>query len=146
VLAQAILPTNLPAEREVLGAVIEDEALLAVIVECGLSAEDFSLSDHQQVFRTILSLHEKQCGIDHITVADALGNSAESYVLVSSLVQGVVLHEGHVLDHVRIVLRKSQLRKLLKLAEWITTQATETAEPNALIEAILRKVNACRIK
>jgi len=141
-----MIPANLHAERVVLGAVIEDDRLLPEVVESGLSAADFSLSDHQRIFRVVLALREKGAPIDYITVADELGNRAEDYVVVSALVHGVVLDEDHVRFHAGIIRKKACLRKLLRIAEWITNSVNETSEPNALVEQISQRIEECRTR
>ncbi len=140
------IPTNLAAERVVLGALIEDDGLLPEVLDVGLSAEDFLLSDHQRVFRAVLALREKHCPVDYITVAEELGNQNADYVLIASLVHGVVVHENHVLHHVQIVRRKARLRALLKLGEWISTAVTEGSEPDQVVAEIARMANKCRMK
>jgi len=49
-------PANLPAERSALGALIEDDSLLAEVLASGIRAEDFFLSDHRLFFSTIETL------------------------------------------------------------------------------------------
>jgi replicative DNA helicase len=136
------IPINLPAERSVLGALIEDDSLLPEVIAAGLRAGDFSLSDHRQVFAAILALREQKSPIDYITVTEKLGNRQEDYVLLASLIHGVVVHEDHTLYHVAMVRRKSQLRTLLRIAEWLTRVVDDAADPDALIEQAIRKLDA----
>jgi replicative DNA helicase len=138
----AILPINLCAERSILGAVIEDDVLLPEVIAAGLQPDDFFLSDHQRVFSTMLMLQARKSPVDYITIAEELGNHQEHYVLVASLIHGVVIHEDHILHHVAIVRKKSRLRGLLRLAEWLTAAATETANPDELIISTRAKLEA----
>lgn len=84
--------------------------------------------------------------MDLISVADQLGNRDGDYVLLSAVVYGVVIHQDHVMHHARIVLRKSRLRALLKLADWISSQVNETADPDSVIAEIMRGVQECRTR
>jgi len=136
------IPISLPAERSVLGALIEDDSLLPEVIAAGLRAEDFALSDHRRVFTAILFLCEQKSPVDYITVTEQLGNRQEDYVLAGSLIHGVVLHEDHVLHHVAIVRRKARLRALLRIAEWITRVVADSADPDALIEQTIAKLEA----
>jgi replicative DNA helicase len=136
------LPANIAAERSVLGGVIEDDGLLPEVIAADLQREDFSLSDHQRVFSAILSLHERKLPVDYVTVAEELGNDQNAYVLLGSLIQGVIVHEDHILHHVAIVRKKSRLRALLRLAEWLTKAVTESADPDKLIIATREKLEA----
>src|SRR5215471_12917171 len=104
-----MIPVSLAAERAVLGALVEDDGLLPEVLEAGLSANDFLLSDHQRIFRAMLALRNRNCPVDYITVINELGNRPEDYVLVASLIHGVVLHDEHTLHHVDIVRKKSRL-------------------------------------
>lgn len=138
------IPTNLPAERVVLGVLIEEDELLPEVLATGLRADDFVLSDHQRIFRAMLALREKNCPVEYITVAEKLGNRQEDYVVIASLVHGVVIHDDHLFHHVAIVRRKSRLRSLLKLAEWISESVNETTDPDSLIEQISTRIEGCR--
>src|SRR6266496_4160559 len=111
------LPTNIAAELRVLGALIEDDGL---VHDIGLSVDDFVLSDHRRIFWAIVALHARDCPVDLFTAIEELGNSQEDYVVVASLVHGVVLHEDHTHNHAAIIRKKTRLRSLLKIAEWIT--------------------------
>ena len=125
---------NVPAERSVLGALIENGSLFPDVVDAGLRVKDFGLSDHQRVFDAMLTLHLQGSPIDYISVYERLGNQPADYVLLGSLIQGVIIDEDHILYHVAIVRRKAGLRALLSIAEWITKVVDDTADPDALIE------------
>jgi replicative DNA helicase len=140
------LPTNLAAERVVLGTLIEDAGLLPEIIETGLCAEDFALNDHQAVFRAILSLRAKQSPVDYISVVEELGNRNEHYVLVSSVVQGVVLDESHAIYHAQLVRKKARQRALLKLGEWLTNTVTDATDPDVVVDQISRRADECRTR
>lgn len=137
-------PANLPAERAVLGALIEDDGLVPEVLDAGLLVDDFLLSDHQRIFLAIVSLSGKHCPVDYVTVAEHLGNRSEDYALIGGLIQGVVLHQDHVLHHVAIVRRKAKLRTLLKLGEWILGAVLESSDPGLLAEEISNRLERCR--
>jgi len=101
---------NLAAERSVLGAMIDDEVLIPEVLRTGLQTADFSLSDHRKTFDSIVSLFQQKSPVDYISVAEDLGNHRDSYVLVASLIEGVLLEKTHILNHVAIIRRKSRLR------------------------------------
>jgi replicative DNA helicase len=135
-------PVSMPAERSVLGALIEDDGLLAEVLEAGLRIDDFSLSEHRRVFESILMLRRRNSPVDYVLVAEQLGNRQTDYVLVASLIDGVVVHEDHVLHHVAIIRKKAKLRALLRIADWLTRVVDETADPDALIAETLGKLEA----
>jgi replicative DNA helicase len=138
-----LAPQNLPSERIVLGAAIEDATLLSEAINAGLKANDFFLSDHRRIFGAMLELREKNAPIDYVTVAEQIGNSQADFVLLASLIEGVVIEREHVLYHVGIVRKKSRLRKLQKVGNWLFESANEnSADPDALAQMVLAKLNA----
>jgi replicative DNA helicase len=141
--SQPINPSNLSAERCVLGALIEDDSLVPAVIDTGLQVQDFFLSDHRRVFQVIEMLQVCKVPVDYVSVAEQLGNSQDDYVLIASLVHGVVLHEDHVLHHAAIIRRKARLRALLVIGEWISSAVTESADPDALIAQIRNMLDFC---
>jgi replicative DNA helicase len=135
------MPTNLPAERAVLGALIEDDGLLSAAISEGLTVDDFSISDHRRIFGAILELRDKNCPIDYISVAEQLGNDPADFALLGDLISGVVVERSHIRHHVGIVKKKSQLRTLMKVADWISQSATEVAvNPDVLVQVAIEKL------
>jgi replicative DNA helicase len=135
------LPVNLVAEREVLGAMIEDDGLLSEVMGAGLKVGHFLLSDHKRVFTAMLQLREQDHAVDVITLAEQLGNRPEDMALLCDLVTGVVLARGHVLHHVAIVRKKARLRALIKFGEWAALSANESgADPDALVKGAFEKL------
>jgi replicative DNA helicase len=141
------MPTNLPAERTVLGTLIEDDDLLNDALSEGLTADDFSISAHRRIFGAILELREKNCPIDYIAVAEQLGNDPADFALLGDLINGIVIHRGHVLHHVKIVRKKARLRTLMKVGDWIFKSATEVAaNPDALVQVAIEKLETVSSK
>jgi replicative DNA helicase len=138
-----VLPVNLPAERCVLGALIEDDSLIPAVMDVGLRVQDFSLSDHRRIFQAIETLQARKVPVDYVSVAEQLGNTQNDYVLIADLVHGVVLHEDHILHHAAIVHKKARLRELLNIGEWITEAVTQTADPDLLIAQITDRLETC---
>ena len=135
------LPVNLVAEREVLGAVLEDDGLLSEVIGAGLEVGHFLLTDHQRIFTAMLQLREQDHAVDVITLAEQLGNRPEDMALLCDLVTGVVLARGHVLHHVAIVRKKARLRALIKFGEWAALSANESgADPDALVKGAFEKL------
>lgn len=117
--ANTTIPANVHAEKSVLGAILEIESLLPDVIAIGLLAEDFSLSDHRRIYTAITHLREANQPIDHISVMEKLGNSAEDIALLSDLVVGVVLERSHILHHVGTIIEKSRLRQIHRMGEEI---------------------------
>lgn len=110
------LPSNVDAERYVLGSVLLDDN--AFIQVAGLlSAGDFSLEKHRRIFQRMSDLQERKEKIDRVTLANELmkHNQLES---VDGLGYLVSLDEGlpqifNLDSYVRIVKDKALLRRII---------------------------------
>lgn len=69
--ALKVPPHDLEAERSVLGAILIDSAAINLVAEF-LKPEFFYTPEHQEIFRAMLSLFEKQQPIDVVTIQDEL--------------------------------------------------------------------------
>src|ERR1700685_187145 len=65
------LPTNLDAERFVLGSILMDDAHFVTTAGV-LDADDFSLEKHRRIFKRMGSLRERAEKIDRVTLANEL--------------------------------------------------------------------------
>src|SRR5579871_3494073 len=110
------LPSNLDAERFVLGAVLmNDEAYVHVAGK--LEADDFNLEKHRRIFMRMAELYARGERIDRVTVANELmrQNQLES---CDGLTYLVSLDEGlpalaNLDSYVRIVKDKATLRRII---------------------------------
>src|SRR5579871_2886776 len=110
------LPSNIDAERLVLGSILLDEAHY-VQAAGELEPNDFSLEKHRRIFTRMRELHELGEHIDRVTVAEALmrHNELES---CDGLTYLVSLDDGlpHIVNldaYIRIVKDKAVLRHLI---------------------------------
>lgn len=110
------LPSNIDAERLVLGAILLDDSCF-VVVAAQLAPEDFSLEKHRRIFAAMISLNETGERIDRITVANELMRRGhlESVDGVSYLVS---LDDGlpriyNIESYARIVKDKALLRRII---------------------------------
>src|SRR5215475_7544380 len=65
------LPTNLDAERFVLGSILMDDT---TYIQCAgvLEPDDFSLEKHRRIFVRMGEIHERGEKIDRVTLANEL--------------------------------------------------------------------------
>jgi len=110
------LPTNLDAERFVLGSILLDDAFF-VQAAGTLEADDFSLEKHRRIFKRMGDLQERGEKIDRITVANELMkfNELEACDGLSYLVS---LDDGlpqipNLDSYIRIVKDKAVLRRII---------------------------------
>ena len=133
------LPSNVYAERMVLGAVLLNDSTF-VAVASALLADDFSVEKHRKIFRRMVELNEREERIDRVTLANELMKYGEleavdglSYLI--SLDEG--LPELHNLDsYVQIVKEKAVLRELIYSSQEIMQRCYMGEEaPSGIISA-----------
>src|SRR5215831_14337421 len=110
------LPTNLDAERFVLGSILLDDSVY-VQAAGTLEPDDFSLQKHRLIFRRMGELQDRGERIDRVTVANELMkfNELEACDGLSYLVS---LDDGlpqipNLDAYIRIVKDKSVLRRII---------------------------------
>jgi replicative DNA helicase len=110
------LPSNVDAERFVLGSILMDDSNF-VSVAAQLDADDFSLEKHRRIFTRMQEIAERGEKIDRVTVANELMRygqleSCDGLSYLVSLDDG--LPQIYNLDsYVRIVKDKSLLRRII---------------------------------
>jgi replicative DNA helicase len=122
------LPSNLEAERSILGAILLDNNALNTAIE-SLKAEDFFLLQHRHVFQQMIALGEAQHAIDLVTLTEELHrvgelDAAGGAPYLASLVDGVA-RVSNVEHYARIVKEKAMLRNLIHATDKIKQSAFE---------------------
>jgi replicative DNA helicase len=147
------LPTNLDAERFVLGSIMLDDNLY--IQAAGtLESDDFSLEKHRRIFKRMGDLHERGEKIDRITVANELirFNELEACDGLSYLVS---LDDGlpqipNLDAYIRIVRDKATLRRIIFASQHLMNRCLmgeeEPEEILAGAEETLLKLGEQRVK
>src|SRR5579862_1146896 len=147
------LPSNVDAERFVLGSVLLNDSLY--IQAAGeLQADDFSLEKHRRIFSRMGELHERGEHIDRITVANELMrfNELESCDGLSYLVS---LDDGlpqilNIDAYIRIVKDKPVLRRIIFASHHLMNRCLIGEEqPDEILAGAaetLRKLGEARVK
>src|SRR5437879_13050534 len=114
------LPTNVDAERFVLGSILLDDALY-IQAAGALEPDDFSLQKHRLIFRRMGELQDRGEKIDRVTVANELMkfNELEACDGLSYLVS---LDDGlpqipNLDSYIRIVKDKAVLRRIIHASQ-----------------------------
>src|SRR5664280_2615144 len=147
------LPTNVDAERFVLGSILLDDALY-VQAAGTLEADDFSLEKHRRIFKRMGELQERGEKIDRITVANELMkfNELEACDGLSYLVS---LDDGlpqipNLDSYVRIVQNNAVLRRIIFASQHMMNRALAGEEsPDEILagaEETLLKLGETRTK
>src|SRR6202162_164911 len=122
------LPSNLDAERSVLGAILLDNNALNAAIE-NLRAEDFFLDQHRRVFTQMIALGESQQAIDLITLIEELHRRGDLEAsggapYLASLADGMP-KVSNIEHYARIVKEKALLRNLIHATHKIQQNAFE---------------------
>ena len=133
------LPTNLDAERYVLGSILLDDTLF-IQVAAVLEPDDFSLEKHRRIFRRMAALNDRAERIDRVTLAEELmkRNELESCDGLSYLVS---LDDGlpqiqNLDGYVRIVKDKSLLRRVIFASQNLINRCLAAEEePQDILES-----------
>src|ERR1700724_304958 len=147
------LPTNLDAERFVLGSILLDDGLY--IQAAGtLEPDDFSLEKHRRIFRRMGDLHERGEKVDRITVANELMKFSELEAC-DGLSYLVSLDDGlpqipNIDSYIRIVKDKAILRRIIFASQHMMNRCLlgeeEPGEILAGAEETLLKLGDERVK
>ncbi|MGN1096046.1 MAG: replicative DNA helicase [Eubacteriales bacterium] len=120
------MPFALEAEQSVLGSILIDPEKFTEIADI-ISADDFYLSEHAEIFSAMQDLFAKNKEIDLVTLIDTLVkngvyNEEESKKYIKIIAQ-TVPSAANVAEYAKIVKDKSTLRLLISAAEEIREEA-----------------------
>ena len=147
------LPTNIDAERFVLGSILLDDAFY-IQAAGSLEADDFSLEKHRRVFKRMGEVQERGERIDRITLANELMkfNELEACGGLSYLVS---LDDGlpqmtNIDSYIRIVKEKSVLRRIIFASQHMMNRCLMgEEEPDDILagaEETLLRLGEARVK
>ncbi|MFY9607948.1 MAG: replicative DNA helicase [Blastocatellia bacterium] len=130
------LPSNVEAERSILGAVLLDNSVCNQAIEL-LKRDDFFLDSHRRIFDKMIALSERVSSIDLITLGDELRRAGEfeqigGATYIASLIDGVP-RTDNIEHYARIVKKKSMLRKLITASNQIIARAFDEEDDADII-------------
>ena len=139
-------PQSLEGEQSVLGAVLlNDQTMYALVIDIGLTPEDFYRPAHQAVFGAMLALYRESEPVDKLTVVEKLkqsgqlesagGAGAIEALAAAPPVVGNASHYG------KIVKEAALVRGLLTATYRIQQQVAEHAgNPRTLLDQAEREI------
>ena len=118
---------NTSIERVILGSVLLDNTLWREAKE--LREQDFSLSAHQRIFRTMRDLHDAGTAIDMVTLAESFDRHEEiesigGVAYLSSLIDGVP-ERPSIAHYVAIIKDDARRRRAAKTGETLQRLARD---------------------
>jgi replicative DNA helicase len=132
------LPSNLEAERSILGAILLDNSVCNQAMEL-MRRDDFFLDSHRRIFDKMILLSERGSSIDLITLGEDLRRAGElehvgGAPYLSSLIDGVPRTDT-IEPYVKIVKAKAILRKLITASNQIIARAfDEEDDPDVILD------------
>jgi replicative DNA helicase len=122
------LPHNAEAERAVLGAILLDNGHINQAIEL-LRPDDFYIQAHRRVFQAMIALNERGSEINPILLADELRREGffeqiGGMNFLTELTFGLP-HFTNIAHYAEIIRDKSLLRRLIKAANNIMSEALE---------------------
>src|SRR5437870_2651093 len=126
------LPTNVDAERFVLGSILLDDSFF-IQTASSLEMDDFSLEMHRRIFKRMGELSERGERIDRVTVANELMRHSE-LESCGGLAYLVSLDDGlpqisNLDSYVRLVKEKATLRRIISASQHMINRAMIAEEP-----------------
>jgi replicative DNA helicase len=137
------LPTNIEAEKSILGAILMDNRAILKVREM-MAPEDFFLQQHVHILGHMIELADANTPIDLLTLSDKIG-AAEELELVggspylASLVDGMP-RVSNVEHYVRIVKNKALLRTVIHAAHHMQQRAFENDDAGEVIASAMMSI------
>jgi len=125
------LPSNVEAERSVLGAILLDNSAYNQAAAM-LKADDFLLDSHRRIFLRMTEMADRSRPVDLVTLSEELGRHNELEAIggvsyVSALTDGLP-RLSNIEHYAKIVKDKSLLRRLIHVSNNIATRCIEGSE------------------
>ncbi|MCI0486220.1 MAG: replicative DNA helicase [Blastocatellia bacterium] len=130
------LPSNVEAERSILGAILLDNAVCNQAVEL-MRRDEFFLDSHRRIFDKMISLSERGLPIDLITLTDELRRASEfeqigGATYIASLIDGVPRTDT-IEPYAKIVKAKAMLRRLITASNHIIARCFDDEDDPEII-------------
>ena len=125
------LPSNVDAERTILGAILLENQALSEAEE-SLTPEDFSLDSHRRIYQRMTELGGSGRAVDLVTLANELARYKEiesvgGVAYLASLTEGLP-RRPIIEEYIRIVKDKSLLRQLMLICSAAIARAADQSE------------------
>jgi replicative DNA helicase len=125
------LPSNLEAERSILGAILLDDKALYTIIET-LRKDDFYLESHRRIYEKMYALAASSRPIDLVTLKNELQRtdeleSAGGPAYLASLTDGLP-RAVNIEHYSQIVKEKATLRRLIQISQETMTRSYQSED------------------
>lgn len=141
---QYVSPADIEAEKAVLGAMMKNADAVADVIEI-LRAEDFYLTEHQEIYRAMYEMFRKSIGIDLMTTYSELKSRKTSEIVGGVTYLSKLIDEAIVASNAKYyaatVADKSKMRQLIAEADKIRESAySEELPPGDILDAAEQRI------
>ncbi len=124
-------PHSNEAEQAILGAMLIYANVVKLVIDQGLSKEDFYLDIHQRIFQAMQDLYDSGKPIDNVSLITYLQDREELH-LVGSVdyiikLSDTAVSNANSLHYIELIKNKANVRSLIKTAEEIAELGFDTA-------------------
>lgn len=138
------LPSNVEAERSILGAILLKAQAYDEAAAGGITSADFSLDSHRRIYMRMLDLAESSRPVDMITLIEELDRHKDLQAIgdvgyVSSLVEGVP-DRPSIKHYINMVRDKAASRKLIHACNATLGMVGDGCSSQAAIEEIGERI------
>ncbi|MBQ7660681.1 MAG: replicative DNA helicase [Clostridia bacterium] len=138
------MPFSTDAEQSVLGSILIKPDSFDKVAPI-LTADDFFIEEHKQIFETMRELYKKNRDIDAVTLVDALVREGvydkAGGAQYMKIIAQVVPTAANIVDYAKIVKDKSTLRRLITACEEISGEAySEIGEVEHTLDAAEQRI------
>lgn len=138
------MPFSTDAEQSVLGSILIQPDSFDKVAPI-LTADDFFIEEHKQIFETMRELYKKNRDIDAVTLVDALVREGvydkAGGAQYMKIIAQVVPTAANIVDYAKIVKDKSTLRRLITACEEISGEAySEIGEVEHTLDAAEQRI------
>jgi len=125
------LPTNIEAERALLGSLIIDPECFGKI--SNITVDDFYLEEHKHIYAALVKMYAQSKTIDNVTLVNTLvelghRDQTDGIKYISHIINSVPA-VSNVTSYAKIVKEKSTLRRLIAICDEIGNDAFEESSP-----------------
>lgn len=134
------LPNSQEAEKSLLGAIIVDDYSYDIVSDLNITAEDFYVPEHVDIWRAMYRIRERKQKIDSVTLAEELRTSTriESPALMChDLVAASAGLSYNVLQYAQIVKTKAARRAVVEAAQEIAALGYDESQT---VEVLMDRV------
>jgi len=138
----AALPNSEEAERSLLGAIIVDDRAYDIAGDLNITAEDFYVPEHSDIWRAMYRIRDRKQKIDSVTLSEELRTSTRieaPSLMCHDLMAATAGLSYNVLQYAQIVKTKAARRAVVEAAQQIAAMGYDESQT---VEVLMDRVES----